>query len=52
VKNACSCTPTTCQALGATCGVVSDGCNGALDCGSCPSGQTCQTGAPANHCGS
>lgn len=36
-----SCTPTTCGALGATCGSVSDGCGGTLSCGTCGSGLTC-----------
>ena len=31
----CSCTPTTCAALGLSCGSVSDGCGGTLNCGSC-----------------
>jgi hypothetical protein len=36
-----TCTPTTCQALGKSCGSVSDGCGNTLQCGSCPSGQIC-----------
>ena len=36
------CTPTTCSALGYTCGSNADGCGGTLDCGTC-------TGA--NYCG-
>src|SRR5215470_17134240 len=46
---ACSsgCTPKTCSQVGATCGMVSDGCGGVLSCGTCPTGQTC-TG---NKCG-
>jgi hypothetical protein len=38
-----ACTPTTCAALGATCGSPSNGCGGTLSCGSCSSGQTCNT---------
>lgn len=38
------CTPTTCAAQGQTCGVISDGCTGTLDCGSCPVCQTCSNG--------
>jgi hypothetical protein len=38
-----SCTPTTCTALGATCGTPPDGCGGTLSCGTCGSGQTCGT---------
>jgi uncharacterized protein (DUF697 family) len=34
--NACGCTPTTCSAQKATCGTISDGCGGTLNCGSCP----------------
>ncbi|HEX9296626.1 MAG TPA: hypothetical protein VF881_12350, partial [Polyangiaceae bacterium] len=42
-----SCTPTTCSALGKNCGSVSDGCGGTLNCGTCPSGQTCSA---SNQC--
>lgn len=35
------CTPTTCAALGATCGTPSNGCGGTLSCGTCGTGQTC-----------
>jgi hypothetical protein len=42
-----TCTPTTCAAQGATCGMISDGCGGVLTCGTCPSGQTCS----GNKCG-
>jgi hypothetical protein len=38
-----SCTPTTCQALGATCGTPSNGCGGTLACGSCGPGQVCSS---------
>jgi hypothetical protein len=31
-----SCVPVTCQAAGAACGVIADGCGGQLDCGACP----------------
>jgi endoglucanase len=41
------CTPTTCAALGATCGTPSNGCGGALSCGSCSSGQSCNA---SNQC--
>jgi hypothetical protein len=49
------CVPTTCAAQGATCGSIADGCGGTLDCGSCGSGSTCQSGtcqptAPACPC--
>jgi hypothetical protein len=41
----CTCTPTTCAAQGATCGSLSDGCGGTLNCGTCSSGQTCTNNA-------
>jgi hypothetical protein len=44
------CTPVTCDAVGAQCGEVPDGCEGVLACGSCPQGQTCGGGGP-NVCG-
>ena len=40
-----SCIPKTCSQLGKTCGGVSDGCGGSLNCGSCASGSSCQDGA-------
>jgi hypothetical protein len=46
-----SCTPKTCAELGATCGSLSDGCGGTLNCGTCPPGQTCGGGGVANQCG-
>ena len=36
-----ACVPTTCQALGAECGVRSNGCGGTLNCGGCDAGQSC-----------
>jgi hypothetical protein len=46
------CVRTTCQAQGATCGTISDGCDGMLDCGCCPQGCNgrCGTMVP-NGCG-
>jgi hypothetical protein len=38
------CEPTTCEALGATCGTPSDGCWGTLDCGVCGPNATCTPG--------
>ena len=38
------CVPRTCADLGATCGSVSDGCGGMLDCG-CAIGEVCCDGA-------
>lgn len=46
-----SCTPRSCAAAGAECGVVGDGCGGVTaDCGSCPTGQTCGGGGVPNVC--
>ena len=48
-----TCTPKACADLGLTCGLNADGCGGVVDCGQCPSGQTCglagfsRCGAPA-----
>jgi len=36
-----SCTPASCQSLGAECGAPSDGCGGTLNCGVCGGGQLC-----------
>ena len=36
-----SCTPASCQSLGAECGAPSDGCDGTLNCGGCGAGQLC-----------
>jgi hypothetical protein len=38
------CTPTTCAAQNLMCGAAGDGCGGALDCGPCPTGETCVRG--------
>jgi hypothetical protein len=36
------CQPVTCKTdLGSYCGTIGDGCGGALKCGACPAGQTC-----------
>lgn len=45
------CVPTTCQAAGAACGALADGCEGVLDCGSCPGDHVCGNGVAANQCG-
>jgi hypothetical protein len=44
------CTPTTCAALGYTCGAAGDGCGGMLSCGTCTNPQFCGGGGP-NVCG-
>ncbi len=38
------CTPLTCAGLGYNCGSWSDGCGDTLNCGSCSSNYTCETG--------
>ncbi len=48
--NVCGCTKTTCAANGKDCGSISDGCGGTLNCGDCPSGQSCGGKGP-NQCG-
>jgi hypothetical protein len=35
------CVPTTCAAQNATCGTISDGCGGTLNCGTCADPQVC-----------
>lgn len=37
------CRPTTCSAQGKTCGTISNGCGGTLDCGTCAAGMACGT---------
>jgi hypothetical protein len=39
-----ACTPTTCAALGFTCGIAADGCGGVLDCGTCSNPEFCGGG--------
>lgn len=42
----CTCTPTTCEALGAVCGEPDNGCGTPLaSCGTCAGGGTCMSGA-------
>ncbi len=38
-----TCRPLTCQGAGVECGQASDGCEGTLSCGTCPSGDTCNS---------
>jgi hypothetical protein len=40
VAGECGCTPNSCAQTNATCGVVSDGCGGQIDCGTCATGST------------
>jgi hypothetical protein len=46
-----TCTPTTCAALGDTCGTPPDGCGGVLNCGTCTWPQACG-GTTTYSCGS
>lgn len=46
-----NCIPITCAAAAKNCGALADGCGGTLDCGTCPSGETCGAGGSANVCG-
>jgi hypothetical protein len=45
-------TPITCASVGATCGPINNGCGGTVQCGTCPSGDTCGGGGKASQCGS
>ena len=46
-----TCTPTTCGALGLSCGAAPDGCGGVLDCGPCTAPDTCGGGGTPGTCG-
>jgi len=50
-----TCTPPSqqiaCANAGANCGLQSNGCSGTVDCGTCPSGQSCGGGGTPNQCG-
>ena len=41
-----TCTPATCEAFGAECGKLMDGCGGIVDCGVCSAGMSCGSEAP------
>jgi hypothetical protein len=41
----------TCAVAGVNCGFITDGCSGKIDCGACPTGETCGGAGTANHCG-
>jgi len=43
--------PTTCEAEGKSCDLISDGCGELLDCGSCSGFQSCGGGGEPNVCG-
>lgn len=44
VGDACVCTPTTCETMGAMCGAPDDGCGTPLNCGTCDTGSACIDG--------
>ncbi|MGM0576650.1 MAG: hypothetical protein ACQEXJ_13055 [Myxococcota bacterium] len=46
-----ACIPTTCDAEGANCGVVDDGCGGTMSCGLCSPLNECGGGGTPNVCG-
>jgi hypothetical protein len=46
-----TCTAKSCSQQGIGCGPAGDGCGKLLDCGSCPTGQTCGGGGVACQCG-
>lgn len=51
IGDSASC-PSTCAALGANCGAVTDTkCGGVVQCGTCPTGQTCGGAGVHNVCG-
>ncbi len=45
------CTPKSCTQQGIQCGPAGDGCGNAIQCGTCPAGQTCGGGGVASTCG-
>jgi hypothetical protein len=45
-----TCTPSTCAAQSITCGEAADGCGNILQCGACPSGESCIAGTCKNTC--
>ena len=43
-------TQSDCNKYGATCGSYTNSCNASINCGTCPSGQTCSNGQCASTC--
>jgi len=41
----------TCSSAKVTCGIISNGCGGVVNCGGCPSGKTCGGGGTSGVCG-
>jgi hypothetical protein len=46
-----ACAPKTCPQQNVACGPAGDGCGNRIECGSCPTGQTCGGGGTPGHCG-
>ncbi|MFW5739540.1 MAG: hypothetical protein ACOC1F_04165 [Myxococcota bacterium] len=46
-----ACSPRSCAELGATCGVLDDGCGALIHCGSCAGLETCGGGGVLHQCG-
>jgi hypothetical protein len=54
IPNQCGsppCMPKTCPEQGFNCGTASDGCCNVINCGTCPTGQTCGGAGQSNVCG-
>jgi hypothetical protein len=49
--DAATCAPLSCAQQNITCGPAGDGCGNQVDCGTCPSGQSCGGGGVPGHCG-
>jgi hypothetical protein len=52
VLDGSSCKPLTCAQQNIACGPAGDGCGNLLQCGTCPTGQTCGGGGVPGQCGS
>ncbi|MGD0677688.1 MAG: hypothetical protein ABSC94_19905 [Polyangiaceae bacterium] len=46
-----ACAPRSCAVQNISCGPAGDGCGNAIQCGSCPAGETCGGGGVAGQCG-
>ena len=51
IPDAGACRPQSCSAQNIACGPAGDGCGKAIECGSCPSGQTCGGAGVNGQCG-
>lgn len=45
-----TCQAKTCAEANSTCGSISDGCGGTLNCGTCTTNNTCEVASTGNHC--